>query len=130
MKVLVISANAGGICTNKVVKDTNVDFICIDKTNFPKRHLAMHPRLLGKIPKMLAWELYPSYDVYIWIDGSFSINKKESIKWFIDQLGDKKVAFFVHPYRHSVREEIEYCSYLMRDGDKYLLDRYSGEDME
>lgn len=132
MKILISSCMTGGRCNNSIVSQhpCGADFICYDGRNFPTRTKAMHPRLLGKIPKMLSWELNPGYDVYIWIDGPFSMKKPDSVKWYLDMLGDKEAAFFKHPNRSTVREEVDFCLSQMKKGDRYLLDRYENEDME
>lgn len=131
MKILIISATMGGKATNTIAPQTvgNYDFIRLDDSNFPTRHKSMHPRLVGKIPKMLAWELYPWYDIYIWIDAPFSMKKSTSLQWYLDQLGDKQAAFFKHPNRDSVVQELEFMEELMSKGDGYLLQRYEGEPM-
>jgi len=131
MKILVITANVSGNSTNTVVPQTvlGVEFIQLNNSNFPVRTNAMHPRLQGKIPKMLAWELYPDYDYYIWIDSAFSFLRTDSVQWFLDQLGDKQAAFFTHPYRKSIKEEVDFVVNNMGNNDQYLIDRYRNENM-
>lgn len=131
-KVLITSANTGSIYSNTCVKQDgfDVDFICYTNLNFPTRHNSLHPRTLGKIPKMLAWELKPDYDYYIWIDSAFNITRSDSVQWFVEQLKDNEAAFFNHLQRKTVQQELEFCISNMKDGNKYLLERYSGERME
>lgn len=130
MKIGIFSANMGSTATNKICKQTlEFDFINLDNNSFPLRPNAMHPRLCGKIPKMMAWELYSDYDIYIWVDAPFSFNKETSLEWYISQLGDKQAAFFEHPQRKTVGEELEFMETLMKQGNEYLLSRYKGEPM-
>jgi hypothetical protein len=131
MKIAVITANIGGSSNNTICKQTvKCDIYKLDNSNFHSRKNAMHPRLVGKIPKMLGWELYPDYDYYIWIDNSFSIRKETSIEWLINQLGNTEIALFKHPNRSSIKEEFDFMHYQMVRGDQYLIQRYSGEPME
>lgn len=128
MKILVVSANIGSSCKNEVVKQKglNVDFKCLSDH---KRNKAIGKRLNGKIPKMLAWDLYPGYDVYMWMDSHFSLKKENSMQWFLDQLGDKDAVFFKHPSRDSVKKEVDFILKRMKEGDQYLKDRCEGEPM-
>lgn len=130
MKILIISANMGSKATNTIApQSVPFDFIRLDDSNFPVRQNAMHPRLVGKIPKMMAWDLYPGYDVYLWIDAPFSFKKSNSLQWYLDQLGNKEAAFFAHPNRHTIDQELQFMLELMDKGDGYLLQRYEGESM-
>ena len=58
MKILVTSANTESTISNvckEQIGDFEVDFICYNKTKIRNnRKNSLHPRLLGKIPKMLA----------------------------------------------------------------------------
>ena len=123
----------GGHCGNSIVPQNtkhDVTFVCLDDTNFSKRPNAMHPRLTAKIPKMLAWELYPGYDLYMWIDQMFSIRNPDAIDWFVNELGDKDALFFPHSGRSSIKSELDFVMSLMKTGNQYLIPRYSGERME
>jgi hypothetical protein len=131
MKILVTSANTSGIFSNTCVKQKgyDVDFICYNKNNFSIRQNGLHPRTVGKIPKMLSWELKENYDYYIWFDYSFNINREDTVEWFINQLGNADVAFFKHPHRNTVIDELNFCIDNMKIGNQYLLQRYDGERM-
>lgn len=136
MKILVVSAHMGGRSSNKINVDSKVldsphssiVYKYYDDTNFPMRKKALQPRTVGKIPKMLAWELNPGYDVYIWIDSKFNITNPQSINWYLEMLGDKEAAFFKHPYRSSVGEELDFVMNLLRARDSYIMDRYRSEE--
>jgi hypothetical protein len=132
-KILVIASHMGGRCGNSIVSQNtkhDVTFICLDDINFSKRQNALHPRLTAKMPKMLAWELYPGYDFYIWIDQMFSIRNPDAIEWFINELGDKDAMFFPHSGRSSIKTELDFVESLMEAGNEYLLSRYAGERMK
>ena len=135
-RVLVTSAATGryrppGIALPQVRADRilDVDFVCFTAETHPTRERAMHPRLAGKIPKMLAWETHPGYDYYLWIDSCFALSRSDAVAWFLDQVGDHDAAFFPHRYRASIAAELDFVMTGMRAGNEYLLDRYRGEDM-
>jgi hypothetical protein len=131
-KVLVISANIG-TSDEKGIADqegADVTFVHFNDIKYPLRKKVLHPRLIGKIPKMLAWELYPGYDFYIWLDNQFTFSKPDSVKWFISQLGKADAAFFIHPHRNTIESEMRFCVDNMNAGNQYLIDRYELEDME
>lgn len=85
------------------------------------------PRFQYRIPKMFGWQMYPSFDYYIWLDGSVSLIRKDSVNWFLDQLGDADIALFKHPHgRSTIKEEVDYIEERLNrpGGDKYLTPRY------
>ena len=126
MRVLVITANVSGYCSNTFVPQNipNVDFVKLDNSNYTARRKSMEPRLQGKIPKMLAWELYPDYDYYLWIDSIFSFKNADSVQWYLDQLGDKDAAFYRHDVRKSIKDEVHHVLEAMNNGVNYIIDRY------
>jgi SAM-dependent methyltransferase len=131
-KVLVISANIGSSDSKSIVEQSGADvtFIHFNDLHYPFRKKVLHPRLIGKIPKMLAWELYPGYDFYIWLDNQFTMTRSSAVKWFISQLGDSDAAFFAHSARSSIESEARCVIQLVQNGDPYFTDRYELEDME
>jgi hypothetical protein len=99
-----------------------------DESNYPSRKNSLHPRLKGKIPRMLNYK-WVDADYYIWMDHKFVITSSEFIEWMISNLKGKPIAFFQHYARGSIREELDFMVELINNGDRYLLDRYDGEDM-
>jgi hypothetical protein len=132
MKLLVITANVSGISSNTFVPQNvpNVDFVKLDDSNYTTRTKSMHPRLQGKIPKMLAWELYPDYDYYLWVDNTFSFKNADSVEWYLNQLENKDAAFYIHSTRKSIKDEVYHVSEGIKEGNNYLLDRYKNENVE
>ena len=131
-KVLLMSACTGTNHSNNVVDQQGVimDFVCINDSTYPLRNNALHPRMLGKIPKMLAWELYPGYDYYIWIDSQFTFSTSTCAQWFIAQLANGDAAFFAHPHdRTSILDELLFVEDGMNNNSEYLISRYGGENM-
>lgn len=84
----------------------------------PERHLA-------KYPKMLAHELLPNVEAYVWLDGSMQITSPSFVDWLVEQLGDHDAGFFSHPDRSCAYEEARYCINEIAEGNGYLAERYN-----
>lgn len=133
MNVLVTTACFGSNLSSNWVSQTsekyNIVFNRIDDSTETKREKSMQPRLCGKIPKMVVWETHPNYDYYIWIDASFSLLQKNAIEKMVDYCLGWDACFFKHPERNSVKQELDFVTELMKNGNTYLLNRYDGEKM-
>lgn len=132
-RVLVISADTRNNALNNIPQQKGfqiVDYVHLNLNNFASRKNGLHPRLKGKIPKMLAWELYPNYDYYIWIDGCFTFTKEDSATWFINHLTEHEAVFFKHPHRDTVQSELDFVLSGILGNNSYLVERYEGENME
>lgn len=137
MRVKLISCNYADhkpiILNNPIeMRELGIDFINYDDSNTQSRHNSLHPRLKGKIPKMLEWENNlvdtEEYDYYIWIDSKFKVNEGAITK-LLSYMEGFDLCLFPHPYRHTVKDEYVYMKQLMDNGDSYLHERYSGENM-
>lgn len=135
-RVLVISANLGDIDSNinreLLYENTNeysFEICFLSDSNFLPRVRSMLPRLQAKIPKMLAYEVYPGYDYYIWIDGNFTTKDKDSFKLMVDNCGNNDFAFFRHPHRETVGDEFDFMFHHL-PGNSYLKARYENEFLE
>ena len=84
----------------------------------------------AKIPKMLAWEYFPEYDYYIWIDGSVQIINSNFIQNMVNFCAGYEIALIPHKDRKKIRDELEFVTELMRGGSAYLLKRYENELMQ
>lgn len=134
MKVKLISCNFDGhrimgIQNQAELEKFGVEFVNYDESNTPSRDKSLHPRLKGKIPKMLEWEKGGDYDYYIWMDSKFTL-VDGVINQLITQLGDHDLALFNHPHRSTIKSEMDFMSGEMRFGNHYLNERYLGEDMQ
>lgn len=83
-------------------------------------------RFQYRIPKLFGWELLPDYDAYIWLDGSMTFERPDCLKWFVQQLGDADAAFFRHPVRRNVRQEVAHINEKLEQGNTYITSRYKG----
>ena len=82
------------------------------------------PRLQYRIPKLFGWQMFPEYNIYIWLDGSMSFTRPDCAEWFLSQLGNNDIAFFKHPQRKSIKEEVEHIELKLRENSKYIVPRY------
>src|ERR1017187_5265848 len=127
--VAVLTAVLGGFYTpvDPVPQVTRIpyDFHRFTDEDFPPI-TGLTPRFQYRIPKMFGWQMFPSFDYYIWIDGSVSLVREDSVNWFLDQLGDADMALFKHPWRKTIKEEVDFLEERLTrpQGDKYLTPRY------
>lgn len=134
MKIAIISANMGNFdpIVPYVKQSVDYDFHLFTDENFPPRHCAMTPRLQARIPKCFGWQMAPDYDIYIWVDASFSLQNPDSVIWLIEQVEYDEVAVLKHPMRNSIREEADYLKKRLEQeklGEKepYVIKRYDNE---
>tara|TARA_B100000959_G_scaffold70666_2_gene74885 strand:- start:9306 stop:9977 length:672 start_codon:yes stop_codon:yes gene_type:complete len=94
--------------------------------NTPSRHLAMHPRLKAKIPKMLEWRFMEA-DWYVWLDSSIKITSPDIIEYILQTAGDAPLCLFRHSYVNSIAEESKRVRNNLQRQIPYISKRYSGE---
>ena len=100
-------------------------------SNTPSRHLAMHPRLKSKIPKMMEWRNIDS-DWYVWIDSSLKLknNFLDLPAQILKVAGDNPLVLFRHTAGTSIREEAQRVLISMKNNHGYLIKRYTGEPIQ
>ncbi len=127
MKIAILSAILGDFDTpfEPVKQETEheVTFHCFTDKDFPPI-AGLTPRMQYRIPKLFGWEMFPGYDLYIWLDGVVSFKRPDSVQWYVDQLGDADMAFFHHPYRHSIRSEVDHIEEHLQKEKPYITPRY------
>jgi len=130
MRVCILSANLGSF--DKVVEPVeqelpegieSVSYHCFTDEDFPPI-TGLTPRLQYRIPKLFGWEMYPGYDIYLWLDGSVSLRRPDCLKWYVQQLGDGDMAFFKHPSRRNARQETAHIEEHLQRGKPYITTRY------
>ncbi|MEI9928882.1 MAG: glycosyltransferase domain-containing protein [Sphingomonas sp.] len=123
MKVHICSAHFGGkppnILPRLVQKHHDVTQSFYSDENTPSRINCMHPRLKGKIPKMLEHRVHDA-DWYIWIDSKFVIKSADLASDVIETAGNSQIILYCHPFRSSIREESELIAERISNGDEYL----------
>lgn len=132
MRIAVLSANLGNFDTEteNFSQETpdNVESVMFHRftdDNFPPC-VGYTPRMQYRIPKLFGWQMFPGYDVYIWLDGSFSMQNTRSVRWFFHHLGDADMAVFRHPYRKTIKEEVDHIEDHLQKGKPYITARYKG----
>lgn len=125
--VAVLTANLGGFDdpVDPVPQVTQIPykFHRFTDENFPPI-MGLTPRLQYRIPKMFGWQMFPSYDYYIWLDGSVSLMQEDSINWLLEQLGNADIAVFKHPWRDTIKEEVDHVEEKLQSGNSYITSRY------
>ena len=129
MKIAFITANLGNFekFPLHVPQSIHCDYFRITDDDFPPRYNSMTPRLQARIPKMFGWQMFPRYDIYLWVDSSCILSHPDSIKWFLGHLGDKEMAVFKHPNRSSIKAEAEYLKHRLAIKCPYITPRYENE---
>lgn len=122
MKIVVHTAIYGGYdVLKKQPKQTlDVDFVChtdgeVKIEEGAKREVIKqgmnhgHPRLNAKRFRTHPSEVFPNYDIHIWMDGSGRLLSEKSVEHFIDCLGSGDIALFRNPERDTIEEEAVFC---------------------
>lgn len=129
MKIAILTANLGKFdediesVKQNLPNGVEVVFHRWTDRNFPPI-TGLSPRFQYRIPKLFGWQMFPDCDLYIWLDGSMSLQSPDSIKWFLEQLGSDDMLFFKHPWRKNIREEVDHIEEKLQKGSKYLTSRY------
>ncbi len=129
MKIAVVSANLGSFDkpVTHVPQSVGCDFYHFTDVTFPRRYNSMTPRLQARIPKMFSWQMAPGYDYYLWVDSSCALLHEDSVKWFLERLGDAEIAVFKHPNRSTIQEEADYLKLRLNINCPYITPRYENE---
>lgn len=130
MNIAVLTANLGSF-DNTVMSEIQglidgvetIHFYEFNDSNFPPV-AGLSPRLQYRIPKLFGWEMFPDYDIYVWLDGSMNLSRPDSVKWLLDQLGAADCAFFKHPWRNTIEEEVDHIEEYLEKKNEYIVSRY------
>lgn len=124
-KVAILTCILGDFDTpvDPVKQNIPVDFHRWTDSNFPPI-TGLTPRLQYRIPKLFGWQMLPGYDYYIWLDGAWSFGREDCAQWYLDQLEGADIAFFKHPSRSSIKEEVDHIEDHLQRGKPYITSRY------
>ena len=119
MKTLVVTATFGDTKpAHPLCDQIGADVVRITrKEQFERYHDGFTERMNAKFIKWQMMTLYPTYDVYIWVDGQFAINSPHFAQDMIKQLGRKQAVFFKHPFWNDV--QTEYAVTVKEQLDRY-----------
>ena len=128
MKIAILSANLGkfDITAKEPVKQNTAHEVVFHRftdEDFPPI-TGLTPRLQYRIPKLFGYEMFPGYDVYIWLDSSMSLLRDDSVEWLLQQLGDNDFALFRHPWRGTIKQEVEHIETKLKENNWYIVPRY------
>lgn len=132
MRVAILSANLGSfdVTPKDPVEqkhshgwEMEVTFHRFTDKDFPPI-AGLSGRFQYRIPKLFGWDMFPGYDYYIWLDSSMSFERPDCVEWFLKQLGDADAAFFRHPWRGTIQQEVDHLETKLNEGNKYLVPRY------
>lgn len=135
-KVLIYSANLGGFDNSsdhveQVLPEgiESIKYHRFTDDDYPPR-ASMSPRLQARIIKMFGWQFEPDFDYYLWVDSSCKLAKENSLKWFMEQLGEADMAVFKHPHRDTIQQEADYLKHRLEINCPYITPRYKNEDID
>lgn len=129
MKIAILTANFGNFDTpvnpvsQALSQEIDIEFHRFTDEDFPPI-TGLTSRLQYRIPKLFGWEMFPGADIYLWHDSSMSLQHEDSVKWFLEQLGDKDMAVFKHPWRKTAKEETDHIEEYLNKGNAYISSRY------
>ncbi len=130
MRIAILTANLGSFDQVKpIVEQTmpegvdEIAYHCFTDKDFPPI-AGLTPRLQYRIPKLFGWEMFPDYDIYIWLDGSVSLQRPDCVEWYLKQLSGADAAFFRHPQRGTVKQEVEHIEEKLKLKHWYITPRY------
>jgi hypothetical protein len=127
MRIAILTANLGNFDkpVDPVKQETEheIKFHRFTDDDFPPI-TGLTPRLQYRIPKCFGWEMFPGYDYYIWLDGACSFERPDCVWWYVKQLADNDMAFFKHPSRRNVRQEVRHLEEHLNLGKPYITKRY------
>jgi hypothetical protein len=95
----------------------------------PLRTESLHPRLQAKIPKYFAWQLYPGYDTYLWLDGNIRLKDHNALEYYYNKLEGYDVVVHHHPDRDTIWWEYRYNWRALHNNapSNYMRKRYVNE---
>ena len=125
MKICILQANLGDFDKpqDPVEQSVPFDFHRWTDKNFPPI-MGLTPRMQYRIPKTHGWQMKPGYDIYMWLDGGVSLQREDCLQWYLDELGDCDMAFFKHPNRRNIRQEVAHIEEHLKLGKPYISARY------
>lgn len=137
MKIAILSANLGSFDSPIApVKQflpkgvDKIDYHCYTDSDFPPI-VGLTPRLQYRIPKLFGWQMYPEYDIYIWLDAIMTFKNTDDVSWLIKELGNTDCLFWKHPERKTAKEEALFIDWKLRHKSPYMTPRYrNGLHME
>jgi hypothetical protein len=105
-----------------------------------RHEVRLGARMRAKFPKMSSHSIAATaaFRAFAWIDASVQVHDDGFVPWLIARLGDADAAFFYHPSRATVQDELDYCIGALEASDhpmtatsantqRYVHSRYARE---
>lgn len=106
----------------------NIETFIYTDQNYFSRNNSLHPRLKGKIPKMLDWMMYDA-DYYIWVDSYYDICSS-NIEELVSYVENYPICLNKHYLRSSITDEVAFIINEIGRNNSYLINRYEGEPLK
>jgi len=127
MKIAVITAIFGDMERPKAFHEQSVkcDRIVITPENSPYPLPNLPPRLQAKYFKLQAHNIWPEYDVLVWIDGNIEVTSADFVKKMTRPLHGE-IAIQRHHERQTLKQEIDLIT---ESENPYLAVRYGKQPL-
>lgn len=127
MNIAVLSANLGNFDQplEHMPQSVEAFYHTFTDEDFPPI-TGFNGRTQYRIPKTHGWQMVPGYKHYLWLDGSITMQSPDSLKWYLEQLGEADIAFFAHPSRTTIEQEVEHIEAHLAADKPYITSRYKG----
>lgn len=127
-KILVITANFGGIDSIKDIPPQTVEFdrVYITEENSPYHFPGLDNRLKAKYFKLMPHHIW-QHEIFIWVDGNIQIKTPDFIERLVKGLEQTEISISRHPSRNCIYEEAKFIVNEIEKGNPYLKARYNPE---
>jgi hypothetical protein len=138
-QILIVTSNFGSFDRSRTYP---LPVLCFNESNVQtllsqSSAQSLGPRLVSKFPKMASHTIpvAAGYGAFVWIDSSVAVNDTRFVAWMRNQFGNADAAFFAHPSRSSVQDEIDYMLRELANEESspsksYLSVRYSAASIQ
>lgn len=131
MKILVTTASFGKpLQSYWAVQQSDrhtIEYRRYDDASFPYRTYSLTDALKSKFIKMLSHELNPGFDIYVWMDSTFSMYRTDTIDRLVQELKGCNLCLFHHAERSSIRDEARKIEKFVQEGFHRMVRRAEAE---
>ncbi len=130
MRVAILTANIGSLdeVYPPAAQSEEYELFYYTENTLPFLLPNLDNRMKGKYFKTQAHK-FLDHDIFIWVDASIDITSKDFVKDIVQYLQGKDVVSSLHTQRDTPYRELAYVINKMKDGDRYLLQRYAKQPL-
>lgn len=129
-KIAVITANFGGIDSQKYIPEQSIIFdqYYYTEKNSPYDFSGLDNRLKAKYFK---WQMHKipdlekKYDIFVWVDANILIKRPDVIERLVKGIDLFDISITSHPDRDCIYKEAEFIMNGIKNGNIYLKARYN-----